>query len=153
MTAFREAFEARDLDAIVDSLAPDVVINSPISRRVSFRGRDEARRLFAVVLDLLGEVRYTNELTDGDVTVVVLDIELDGRHLHEVQVMRLDEEGRIRELTLYIRPLPALARLAGAIGPRLARRRGRLAAAAVAGFTRPLAAVLAVGDRTSRRFV
>jgi hypothetical protein len=153
MTRFREAFEARDLDAIVESLAPDVVINSPISRRISFRGREEARRLFEIVLDLLGETRYTQELVDGDVRVVVLHARLAGRELHEVQLMRLDGEGRVKELTLFMRPLPGITALAAALGPRLARRKGRLAAALVAGYARPLAVVTEIGDRISTRLV
>jgi limonene-1,2-epoxide hydrolase len=153
VTRFGEAFEARDLDAIVESLAPDVVINSPISRRVSFRGREEARRLFEIVLDLLGETRYTHELADGDVRVVVLHARLAGRELHEVQLMRLDGEGRVKELTLFMRPLPGITALAAALGPRLTRRKGRLAAAMVAAYARPLAVVTEIGDRVSTRLV
>jgi hypothetical protein len=153
VTRYREAFEARDLDAIVESLAPDVVIHSPISRRVTFRGREEARRLFEIVLDLLGETRYTHELADGDVRVAVFHAQLAGREMHEVQVMRLDAEGRVKDLTLFLRPLPGITALAAALGPRLARRKGRRAAAVVAAYARPLAVVTEIGDRISTRFV
>jgi hypothetical protein len=47
-TPLRAAFEARDHDAIVAALAPDVVLRSPIFE-VPFTGIDEASDLFAVL--------------------------------------------------------------------------------------------------------
>ena len=154
MKRFLEAFRARDLDAIVESLAPDVVINGPVSARLSFRGRDRARELFAIVLDILEDAHFEYEHEDGEVGVVVLRVRMAGRELHETQVMRMDAEGRERELTLFMRPLPWLAGLAAAIGPRLVRgRRGRVPAAVTAGYARVVAALAAAGDRAGARLI
>jgi hypothetical protein len=56
-------------------------------------------------------------------------------------------------MRIFIRPMPGLAAVAAALGPRLARRRGRLRAAVVTAFTRPLVVLLSAGDRASARIV
>jgi len=42
--------------------------------------------------------------------------------LEEAQLLRLDSAGLIREITLFLRPLPALTGLVSTLGPALARQ-------------------------------
>jgi limonene-1,2-epoxide hydrolase len=152
--AFSTAFQAHDLDGMVAALAPDVVIRSPVTGRLPFKGHDECRELLGLVRDLFDEVTYTDELAADGVATLVMRIDHGGEEIHEVLLMRFDDAGLIREMTVFMRPLPALAGFAAAIAPALARRRrGRLRAAAVASFTRPIAALLRIGDRAGSRMV
>ena len=41
------ASEAGDIDAVVETLTPDVEVVSPISGRMTFRGRDDVRTLLS----------------------------------------------------------------------------------------------------------
>ncbi len=73
---------------------------------------------------------------------------LKGLNLEELQWLRLDDDGLIGQITLYIRPAPAAISLMGHIGIELYRR-GVLtrAAAATSLAARPLAAVLNLTER------
>ena len=151
--SFRAAVEARDLDAMVAALAPDVVVHSPISRFVRFEGRPRARELFQEVLATFEDIHYTDELRGDGVVVYLLRARVRGREIEETAVLRYDDAGLVREMRIFIRPMPGLAAVAAALGPRLARRRGRLRAAVVTAFTRPLVVLLSAGDRASARIV
>jgi ketosteroid isomerase-like protein len=61
---FRQAVEARDAEAMVDALAPDVVLHSPVTFK-PFEGRDAVRVLLTVLLEVFEDFRYTDELA-GD---------------------------------------------------------------------------------------
>lgn len=72
-----------------------------------------------------------------------------GRQLvEEAQLLRLDASNRIRELTLFGRPLPALTSVMADIGPRLLCRHRRPALARLVGaLTAPVAVLTRVGER------
>ena len=46
---FREAAEARDVDALLATLSEDVVLRSPITDRITFRGRAQLGELMQSV--------------------------------------------------------------------------------------------------------
>jgi len=146
---FRAAHEARDIAAMVSLLADDVVLHSPISARVTFRGRGEVAELFGAVLPLLGELRYRDLVDAGPLQVLVWSGDLAGREIEETILLRLSEGGEIEEITLFIRPLPGLINLLAILGPRLARMRGRPGRALVAKGAAPLAAAVGATDRLS----
>lgn len=123
VSAFRQAAERRELEPLLATLAADVVIRSPVSERLSFVGIEQARELFGVVFEELGEFVYTDEFEAAGARVLVYRGRLAGEPIEEVQLLRLDAAGKIRELTFFIRPLPGLAGVAAGLAPRFARRR------------------------------
>jgi hypothetical protein len=77
-----------------------------------------------------------------------------GVELEPVVLAHCDEEGQIAELTIFGRPLSAVATLFAALPPRLsARRPGRPTGALVAFVARPLAFVVRAADRLAPRFL
>jgi hypothetical protein len=108
-----EAIGRRDATALRELLADEVVFNSPVR---SYRDRDQVVNLLVTVGELLGEVTVLRrvEAAGERITFVKVD-ELDGA-LDE----RLDDDGRISELTLLLRPLGELLRAAKAMGQLLA---------------------------------
>jgi SnoaL-like domain len=152
INAFREAAERRELEPLLATLAPDVVIRSPVSERLSFEGIEAARELFGAVFEELGEFAYTDEFDAADARVLVYSGHLAGEQIEEVQLLRLAPDGKIRELTFFIRPLPALAGVAGGLAPRLARRRhGALLAVVMRAAGAVLKILVSFGDRAGSR--
>jgi hypothetical protein len=146
-TPLRAAFEARDHDAIVAALAPDVVLTSPIFE-VPFTGIDEASDLFAVLLDAIWPITYLDEIP-GDPHVLHFTAEIKGKTLEGIDLLYFDDEGRAKEMTVFFRPFPAVAAFLSETGPKLARRRGgagRAAALKVAGA--PVSALMRVTAAT-----
>ena len=63
-------------------------------------------------------------------------------------------EGLLDDVTIFVRPLPALAALFATLPPRVsARRRGRLTGAVALVATRPLALAVGGADRFTPRFL
>ncbi|MGW3341749.1 nuclear transport factor 2 family protein [Nonomuraea rubra] len=147
--AYRRAGEAHDLAALAATLSEDVVFHSPLSAAAEFRGKEQAVQLFSVVFDVLSDLRYHSDVGDDRTRALTATARLGDREIHEAAMVEVGEDGLLREITLWIRPLPALTALMAALGPGLARAAGRPAVSLlVAAAVKPLAAMTALGDRT-----
>ena len=104
------------------ALAPDVVLRSPIFD-VPFRGRDEAGDLFAVLLEVLWPLEYLDEIP-GDPHILHFRGEIKGTELEGIDLLRFDDEGRVKEITVFFRPFPGIAAFLSGMSPKLGRRRG-----------------------------
>jgi ketosteroid isomerase-like protein len=133
----RVAMERGDREAVLDAFAPDAVLRSPLTGRLTFSGRAQIGAVMGVVIDVFDDLRYTDQLVDGDRAVLVASARVNGTEIEVVDHMRLDEQGKIRELTVFFRP----------IGAGLGARRSRGRAAAISALTQPLGLFTAVGDR------
>jgi SnoaL-like domain len=150
-SAYRAALDAHDPEALAAACTPDVVFNSPITSSIRFEGAGELADLFRNVLQVYDEFRCVGELGDDETRVVHLQARIGSQQLDEMQILRLDGWDKVREITMFVRPLPGLTTLAAGIGPRLARRRSRWRAALMAAFTRPLALMTRMGDKPVSR--
>lgn len=149
---FREAVETGDVEGFLAVLAP-AVLRSPISMRAEFRGREQIGELMVSVFATIEDIRYFEDVGDAQTRALFYRARVGEQPIEEATLLRLDDRGQVREVTLYIRPLPGLTALMARLGPRLARQHGRARAAAVAAMTRPLAVVTGAGDRIAVRLV
>jgi hypothetical protein len=104
---FRLAVEAKDLEAATATLREDVVLHSPILFR-GFEGRDVVVQVLTHVAATLEDFSYTDELAEDDVVVLRFKARVGDRELEGIDFLELDEEGRVRELTVFMRPMSAL---------------------------------------------
>lgn len=151
ITAWRAAGEAGDASAAVKCLAPDVVLVSPLTDRFRFVGPTQLYDLLSDVFAVLRDIRYVDELRSDDGRTIMLAANLriadrfDGT---ELQRLRLDDANEIAEITIAMRPLPALTALLRALGPRVARRQGHPLRAPLLGAAGAmLDGVATTGDR------
>jgi hypothetical protein len=143
----------RDFAALRDGLAPDVVLVSPITSTFRFEGRDEVMTVLELVRDTVEGLEYTDAFERGHEGVLAFRARVGSQALEGTDLIRLDEDCRISEIKVFIRPLPALAALAGALGPPLARRRSRARAALLRILVRPLVGFNRFGDALGARLV
>jgi hypothetical protein len=142
----RVATEARDLGAMVETLAEDVVFRSPVISS-PVHGRGEVREIFEIVLEHFHDLEYTDELSGEGRRALFFSARVRGRPVELVQVLSLDGEGKIRELRLMARPLAGLAAIAAVVGRGLARRRGGgMKSVGVNSMAGPLLALTAAVD-------
>ena len=118
-SAFRAAVEAGDHEGMVAALAPDAVLNSPVSFK-PFEGREAVSRLFAILLETFEDFRYVEEFDGQGSAALMFEARVGDRQLQGLDWFRFDAEGQITELTVMIRPLSAVIALAEAVGPKLA---------------------------------
>jgi hypothetical protein len=152
--SYREALEAFDVEAMIEHFADDVVLHSPLTAH-DFVGADEVEALYRALFTSLDGAEVTGEFGEGDDRVLFLSARLGGGEVHLAERFRLDADGRIREITLYGRPIHGTALFAKVLGPQLAERhhgtgRGRFVRAVTAPLPAALQALDRVGAKLSR---
>ena len=149
---FRDAFGARDLDAMREAMTPDVVLNSPILT-TPFVGRDAVMDLFEVILETLEDVEYTIDVASDGLRVMSTTARVGKVPLEGAQIMRVDDDGRVKEFTIFFRPLVGVTALARALGRGLASRRSPRLGAAAGLASGPLVALSRATDAIAPRLV
>ncbi|GAB7044447.1 MULTISPECIES: nuclear transport factor 2 family protein [Catenuloplanes] len=125
VAVWRAAGETHDAARAVTALHPDVTLVSPITEQFTFRGHGQVRTLLEVALSVIEDLTYTDQVAEGRTVALFYEARIGATRLHEAQRLRLDADGLITEITLFVRPLPALTLLMKKLGPELARRQGR----------------------------
>jgi hypothetical protein len=116
---FRVAAERHDIDALLATLAPEVVLHSPVSF-APYVGKETVGVLLRLVSEAFDGWRCVTELQSSDGVIgFVFRTRVGDRDLEGLDLLRLDADGLIAELTVMIRPLSGLIALAQAIGPKL----------------------------------
>jgi hypothetical protein len=94
-------------------LADDVVFYSPIVHTPQ-RGKDVTTTYIRAAAEALlgdggeGAFRYTKQVLAGDVAALEFETTVQGKYVNGVDIIRCDEEARIVELRVMIRPLQAV---------------------------------------------
>ena len=146
---FRRAAAEHDIELAMSALADNVVVRSPLTDRFTFDGKDDVRRLFETAYEKFDGLSYDTVIGEGRHRVLVGGAVAGGQPFEETLLLTLDDQDKIAEITLFIRPLPGLTAVMAALGPALARRNGRsrLVSGALRAMTAPLVAATRSGDR------
>jgi hypothetical protein len=116
--AFRAGVESGDLDAALAALAPDVVLNSPVTFR-AFEGAEVVGHVLRAVAQVFQDFRYTDHLREGPTSILVFKARVGEREVDGIDLIREDADGRIADITVMVRPLSGLTALAEEMGRRL----------------------------------
>jgi SnoaL-like protein len=119
VNTFRTAVEGRDLVAMIDSLAADVVFNSPVAFK-PFEGRETVGKVLEAVFNTFEDFRYTDELDGDDVHALVFRARVGDKQVEGIDLLRLNDDGQIADFTVLVRPASGLMALAEAMGPKVA---------------------------------
>lgn len=149
--AYRAAVDAGDVEALLACVTPDVTLKSPITDQFEFRGAAQLRDLMEDVFAVVGERRFHADLGDDRHRVLRASGRVRGIAVEESIHVTLGADGLIERIELFFRPLPGLTALAAALGPRVARRRGRAQGAVVAALMAPLAFMTRHGEKAGVR--
>jgi hypothetical protein len=147
--AFPAAIAARDVDALIETLASDVVLHSAVTN-VPFTGREVVADTYRSVLESFQELRIVDEFESGQTHAFFWEGRMGGREVWGADRIRLDADGKVREITVVGRPMSGVATFLTEIGPRLARRRrGGLVAKLLRYASLPLPPLLSSLDPVS----
>ncbi len=147
---FTAAVAARDVDALVDTLAPEPVLHSPITG-APFEGRQMLADLYASLFESFEDLRVIDEFSNGDIYAFFWEGHVEGRYVFGADHLRLDAEGKVREITVVGRPLSGLSTFLTGVGFRFARRRrGRVVAGLLRLSAMPLALLFSLVDPVTR---
>lgn len=119
---FKQAVEARDFDAMLAALAPDVEFRSPVVFK-PYQGREAVGQLLAAVLQVFEDFSYVDELhgeRDGAKTVgLVFRARVGDREVDGWDYFTLNDDGLIEKFTVMVRPMSGLTALAEAMRSNL----------------------------------
>jgi hypothetical protein len=147
---FTAAIASGDVNALIDTLEPDVVLYSAVTG-TPFLGREVVADTYRSVLEAFDELRVVDEFESGDTHAFFWEGRMEGRFVAGADRLRLNPDGKVREITVLGRPLSGVATFLTGIGPRLARRRrGGVVATLLRVTALPLPPMLALLDPVSR---
>jgi hypothetical protein len=140
------ANERGDVEALIACFAPDIVIRSPITQRVRFEGIEQASDLFHRVFRIISEIRVYETIGDRRSQVVFWRGRVGRDYLEEANLLRFDERGLVKEMTVFMRPVPGLVALAVELASSLAGRRSSIGGAVVRLMLGPMATIFRLGE-------
>jgi hypothetical protein len=122
---FRRAAETKDLALLEETLREDVVLHSPVLFR-GFEGRETVITVLTHVAGTLEDLTYTNELSEGSCIALRFKATVAGtsREIEGIDFLELDEDGRVAELTVFMRPFSALTAFNEQMSARLGAAEG-----------------------------
>ncbi|MGP4011199.1 nuclear transport factor 2 family protein [Streptomyces sp. 4N124] len=122
MHPFRKAVENRDIAAVEALLADDVVFTSPVVFK-PYPGKAITAAILRGVLRVFEDFTYVREIAnpDGRDHAFVFTATVAGKQLQGCDFLHFDEDGRIDEFTVMVRPLSAANALAEAMGAQFER--------------------------------
>jgi len=110
--AWHGIVRTRDLAALSALLADDAVFHSPVVHAPQ-RGRPLVLGYLGAALQVLGSesFRYVREIEGARDAVLEFEVDLDGVIVNGVDLIRWDEQGRIVDFKVMIRPMKAIERV------------------------------------------
>ena len=117
MKAFREAIEARDVEALEALLADDVVFRSPAVHK-PYEGKLATSVVLRAVMRVFEDFRYTREIGEagGADHVLVFEARVGDRQVEGADFLHVREDGLIDDFRVMIRPLSGLTTVVEAMG-------------------------------------
>jgi hypothetical protein len=122
-TPYSQALAAFDQASILASLSDDVTIRVAVHDE-PLRGKDTAAFLFGVLTQELAPFQLTQEIVEGDKSVVLFETSLRGERAHGLNVVAFRPDGLVGDLAVFFRPLAALQLISEVIGGHMAQRFG-----------------------------
>ena len=116
--AFKEAVFSGEIERIGDVLAEDVVFRSPAVFK-PYQGREATMFVLRAVSRVLEDFEYVDRFAGDDGELLLFSARVGDREVDGIDLLRFDQDGRVRELMVMIRPLSALRAVVEAMGREL----------------------------------
>ncbi|MBU3067589.1 nuclear transport factor 2 family protein [Nocardia sp. NEAU-G5] len=122
MHPFRAAVEARDETAVEALLADNVVFTSPVAFK-PYPGKAITAAILRAVLRVFEDFHYVREIADagGRDHALVFEAKVDGKQITGCDFLHFDENGKIDDFTVMVRPLSGAQALAARMGEQFER--------------------------------
>ena len=113
-----------DAQALAAIVAEDAVFHSPVVHTPQ-EGRDKVFAYLHAASHVLGgdSFRYLREIVDGDQAMLEFQSTLDGIQINGVDIIRWNEDGKIRDFKVMVRPLKAINKVWEKMGEMLAAQK------------------------------
>ncbi len=122
MKSFRQAVEENDHDAIEALLADEVVFTSPVAFK-PYAGKAITAAILRAVTRVFQDFHYIREIRDADGRdhALVFEAKVGEVTVNGCDFLHYDEDGRIDDFVVMVRPLSAAQALSAAMGAQFPR--------------------------------
>jgi hypothetical protein len=122
MHPFRKAVEDRDEAAIQALLADNVVFTSPVAFK-PYVGKPITAAILRGVLRIFEDFRYVREIAgaDGRDHALIFETTVAGKKINGCDFLHFDDDGRIDDFMVMVRPLSGATALSEAMGAQFDR--------------------------------
>ncbi|MBK6980736.1 MAG: nuclear transport factor 2 family protein [Betaproteobacteria bacterium] len=109
LALWHDVVRTREAGGLESLLAEDIVFHSPVVHTPQ-PGKAIATRYLAAALRVFGNesFRYVREIAGDHDAVLEFQVEIDGIVVNGVDMIRWDDEGRIVDFKVMLRPLKAI---------------------------------------------
>ena len=120
LAAWHALVAARDVSGLDALLADDVVFHSPVVHTPQ-RGKMLAMQYLSAAVEVFGKpsFRYVRELAGPSDAVLEFEVEIDGLRVNGVDMIRWNEDGKIVDFKVLLRPLKAVLGIQQMMAARL----------------------------------
>jgi hypothetical protein len=116
--AFRAAVEAEDFSDFDSLFAEQAKFSSPVVFK-PYEGRHAIRVILGAVVNVFEDFRYLDQVEGKSTAVLVFEARVGDRQLQGVDILRFDDDDRIAQLTVMVRPMSGMNALAEAMRQQL----------------------------------
>jgi hypothetical protein len=118
---FAAAIVGSDPDGLKAALAEDVVFRSPVVFR-PYEGRELVGTVLTEgAMNVFSDFRYIQRFEDEDAAALVFEARVGDRDVQGLDLLRFDDDGLVKELTVMVRPMSGLRALSNAMGREFER--------------------------------
>lgn len=110
-------------------LAENVVFTSPVAFK-PYSGKAITAAILRGVVRVFEDFRYVREIADGRDHALIFEATVDGKKCTGCDFLHFDDEGKIDDFMVMVRPLSAATLLAARMGEQFDRIAAEAAAAA-----------------------
>ena len=116
--------QSRDIAGLDQLLADEVIFHSPVVHTPQ-RGKQVTIQYLSAAFHVFfnESFRYVREVTGSHDAILEFKVEIDGIEVNGVDMMAWNDEGRITEFKVMLRPLKAINLIHQKMGEMLAARR------------------------------
>jgi hypothetical protein len=111
VAAWHAIAESRDPAGLSDLLAADVVFRSPAVHGDQAGKELTTAYLSAAIVVLGPTLTYRRQWYTESNAVLEFEAQLDGLHMHGIDMLQWNDEGKLTEFTVMVRPIRALEKL------------------------------------------
>ncbi|WP_420428956.1 nuclear transport factor 2 family protein [Kordiimonas sp.] len=118
LETWHKAVKQSDMDILSSIVAEDASLLSPAFWKPR-QGKDKVLMVLAAVTDTFEDLTYTKEWIDGDELILEFTTSVGGKQMKGIDRITLDENGKLKEIEVLIRPMNGLMALAAALDDKL----------------------------------
>ena len=127
LKVWHQRMESKSREELSTQLADDAVFHSPVVHTPQ-QGKPIVMAYLSAADEVLGNdsFRYVREIVDDSANMAMLEfeLELDGVHVNGVDIISWNDEGKIQDFKVMVRPLKAINKVWEEMGKMLETLKG-----------------------------